>query len=316
MGERRLISEFILEPATGRAVPVLLGQVLRIEQIGKGHAFDFNAYNLHDYKEHFSSSRTRRMQRLHPTKGDHLWSASPRDRIMYSIIEDTVGLNDVNFPMCSAFLYEYVFGLLGSPAHSNCADIFSEAIREWGLTPDDVHDPFNGFTNSQVSPKGTLEFDRVAASEGDHIDFLAHFDTLAVPVSCGSDMSMFNNFEIKGLKIQIFDGNDADKAKLITKKSDLQRTLEQFKAQTIKVDRELRREPNFVAEWPWLKTVETKVSIDVLLDDQEAQLLKKLINEAEFSGLTEAEIIRHCFFRWWEETLEPGPDRLTGLEDT
>ena len=171
------------------------------------------------------------------------------------------------------------------------------------------------FTHSRVSPNGTLEFDRVTASKGDHIDLLAHFDTLAVPVSCGGDMSMFNNFEIKGLKVQIFDGDDADKAKLATKKYDHQRTLDQFKAQTIKADRELRRDPSFVAEWPWLEAVKTKVSIDVLLDDQEAQILEKLKNDADFSGLSEGEIVRHCFFRWWTETPEPGPDRLTGPED-
>ncbi len=56
---------------------------------------------------------------------------------MMAIIEDTVGTNDVLYPRCSGFLFEYHYGL---PVHTNCHDIQAEAQREYGLTPDDVHD--------------------------------------------------------------------------------------------------------------------------------------------------------------------------------
>ena len=115
MSDRKLIEKFVLEPATGRGVPVLRGQVIRIEQIGKGHPLDFNAYNLHDYKEYFHAGRTRMMHGLNPTQGDHLWSSPPRDRRMFTILEDTVGTNDVIFPRCTAFRYEYQFGFSGYP---------------------------------------------------------------------------------------------------------------------------------------------------------------------------------------------------------
>ena len=75
MGERKLVDEYTMEPTTGRGVPVKRGQVLRIEQVGKGQCLDFNAYNLNDYKEQFHCGRTRHMHGLNPTKGDHLWSA-------------------------------------------------------------------------------------------------------------------------------------------------------------------------------------------------------------------------------------------------
>ena len=107
MAERKQVQQYVLEPTTGKAIPVLRGQVLRIKQVGKGQCLDFNAFNLHDYKEFFHCGRTRHMHGLNPTKGDHLWSAPPRDRIMFTILEDTVGTNDVNYPRCSAFLFEY-----------------------------------------------------------------------------------------------------------------------------------------------------------------------------------------------------------------
>ena len=156
MAERKQVQQYVLEPTTGKAIPVLRGQVLRIKQVGKGQCLDFNAFNLHDYKEFFHCGRTRHMHGLNPTKGDHLWSAPPRDRIMFTILEDTVGTNDVNYPRCSAFLFEYQFGFEGHPAHSNCHDILAEAIREWGLTPDDVHDSFNGFMHTGAQRRKAL----------------------------------------------------------------------------------------------------------------------------------------------------------------
>ena len=83
MAERRQVQQYVLEPTTGKAIPVLRGQVLRIKQVGQGQCLDFNAFNLHDYKEFFHCGRTRHMHGLNPTKGDHLWSASPRDIKVY-----------------------------------------------------------------------------------------------------------------------------------------------------------------------------------------------------------------------------------------
>jgi uncharacterized protein YcgI (DUF1989 family) len=43
--------ELIIQPITGKAVPVRTGEVLRISQVEGGTCVDYNAYNLHDYKE-------------------------------------------------------------------------------------------------------------------------------------------------------------------------------------------------------------------------------------------------------------------------
>ena len=66
---------------------------------------------------------------------------------MMAIIEDTVGTNDVLYPRCSGFLFEHQYGL---PVHTNCHDIQAEAQREYGSTPDDVHDSFNFFMHTGV----------------------------------------------------------------------------------------------------------------------------------------------------------------------
>lgn len=314
MGERKLIEEYTMDPTTGRAVPIKRGQVLHIEQIGKGQCLDFNAYNLQDYKEQFHCGRTRHMHGLNPTKGDHLWSAPPRDRMMFSIIEDTVGTNDVNYPRCSAFLYEYQFGFDGYPAHSNCHDIFAETIREWGLTPDDVHDSFNGWMHTGVRGNNQLFIDQMLAREGDYIELLSQIDNLAVPICCGADVFATSNYELKGLKVQIFEGNDEDHEKLVEQNYDHQRAVEQFAVQNIKAERELNIDAEYVAQWPWLEAVKERIPIEIELDAREARLLEELKNEPEFFDFSEEEIVRFCFYRWWAEKFMRGPKQLKTLD--
>ena len=101
MSDRQVISEFVLEPGTGKAIELLKGQILRVEQVEGGQCADFNAFNLHDYKEFMHCGRTRTVHGFHPTTGTFMWSAPPRERAMLYILEDTVGRNDVLFPRCS-----------------------------------------------------------------------------------------------------------------------------------------------------------------------------------------------------------------------
>jgi len=49
MADREVLYEHVMEPGTGKAVPVMRGQILRIEQIGNGQCADFNAFNLHNF---------------------------------------------------------------------------------------------------------------------------------------------------------------------------------------------------------------------------------------------------------------------------
>jgi uncharacterized protein len=311
MSEREIVQQFVMEPTTGKGIPILRGQVLRIKQVGKGQCLDFNAFNLHDYKEFFHCGRTRHMHGLNPTKGDHLWSAPPRDRPMFTIIEDTVGTNDVNYPRCSAFLFEYHFGFDEYPAHSNCHDILAESIREWGLTPDDVHDSFNGFMHTGVD-NGKLYIDRMVAGAGDYIDLLAQIDALAVPICCGADVMATSNYELKALEITVFQESAADQSKLVDEKYTHQRSPEQFRQPKIKADRPLYKDEAYKAEWPWLEKVRARAKHVVKLDERETALLEEMKQDPEFFGWTDAEIIRFCFFRWYSINHMVGLKHLSG----
>jgi uncharacterized protein len=248
MDERRAHARLRLEPGTGKALELRRGMILRIEQIDGGQCVDFNCFNLHDYKEFFHTGRTRHMHGLHPTKGDFLWSAPPRERPMMYILEDTAKTNDVLYPRCSAFLYEYHYDLR---VHTNCHDIQAEAQREYGLTPDDVHDSFNFFMHTGIDRAGHPFIARQMAKKGDYVDLLALLDVLAVPNVCGADVMATSDFSFKPIALTIFElSEDALASVRELPKVGTQRQPGDFKIKTIKADRPLRRDPNYIPELP------------------------------------------------------------------
>ncbi len=71
---RQVLFTHVLEPGTGKAIELLAGQILRIEQVEGGQCVDFNAFNLHDYKEFMHCGRTRTVHGFNPTSGEYIKS--------------------------------------------------------------------------------------------------------------------------------------------------------------------------------------------------------------------------------------------------
>jgi uncharacterized protein len=292
---REVRSELTLQPGTGKALEVRAGQILRIEQIDGGQCVDFNCFNLHDYKEFMHCGRTRTVHGFHPSKGTFLWSAPPRERAMLYIMEDTVGRNDVLFPRCSAYLYESAYGY---DVHTNCQDIQAEAQREYGLTPDDVHDSFNFFMCTEVTSDGSATITRQNSKSGDYVELLALMDVLAVPNVCGADVMRTSNFSLKPIRLTVYEATDGERArtpKVPVLKS--QRTPKDFRNATIKVERELRRDPTYVPEFANVPLVVE--DLPVMLSVEEARQLEAV--KLSIYGNDEASALRDILFSWWEE---------------
>lgn len=291
---RELLQELVIEPGTGKALELLQGQFLRIEQITGGQCLDFNCFNLHDYKEFMHTGRTRTVHGLLPTTGHFLWSAPPRERAMMYIQEDTAQCNDVLFPRCSAYLYESSYGM---PVHTNCHDIQAEAQREYGLTPDDVHDSFNLFMSTEVhSGRGHIK--RQHSKPGDHVDLLALMDVLAVPNICGADIMRTSNFSLKAVKLQIWRASARDLASVppLTSYTN-QRTPADFRQPHIRTERALRRDPTYQASFI---NVPLRISpVEVQLDEAEYASLKQAGLDVYY-GADDGAALRDVLFSWWE----------------
>jgi hypothetical protein len=294
MSNRKVISEWVMQPGTGKAVELLAGQILRIEQTEGLQCVDFNCFNLHDYKEFMHCGRTRTVHGFNPSKGTFMWSAPPRERALLYILDDTYGRNDVLFPRCSAYVYESAYGF---NAHTNCHDIQAEAQREYGLTPDDVHDSFNLFMCTEVTLDGRATITRQETKPGDHVDLLALVDVLAIPNVCG-DVMRTSNFALKAIKLTVFEATDADMAcvpKVPVLKS--QRTPKDFRNSTIKADRELTRDPSYMAQFTNVPIVLEELAVTLTAEESAALDRVRL----PVYGNDDAAALRDVLFTWWEQ---------------
>jgi uncharacterized protein len=295
MRKRKILFEWVMQPGSGKAIELLAGQILRIEQVEGLQCVDFNCFNLHDYKEFMHCGRTRTVHGFHPTKGAFLWSAPPRERALLYILEDTVGRNDVLFPRCSAYVYESAYGF---DAHTNCHDIQAEAQREYGLTPDDVHDSFNLFMCTEVTLDGRATITRQESRAGDYVDLLALVDVLAVPNVCGADVMRTSNFALKPIRLTVFEATDAEIA--ATPKTPIlrsQRTPRDFRNPTIKANRALVRDPNYVAEFVNFPLRVEDVAVALTADEDE--MLERV--RLPVYGADSGAALRDILFTWWEE---------------
>ena len=295
MSARKILSEWVIQPGTGKAIELLAGQILRIEQIEGLQCVDFNCFNLHDYKEFMHCGRTRTVHGFNPTTGSFLWSAPPRERALLYIMEDTFGRNDVRFPRCSAYVYESAYGF---DTHTNCHDIQAEAQREYGLTPDDVHDSFNLFMCTEVTLDGRATITRQATKAGDHVDLLALVDVLAIPNVCGADVMRTSNFALKSIRLTVFEATEAEIA--ATPKTPIlksQRTPKDFRNSQIKATRALARDPAYVAEFVNVPIVLEEIAVTLTPD--EAEMLERV--RLPVYGEDRGAALRDVFFTWWEE---------------
>ena len=193
--------EHVMEPVTGKAIPVRAGELLRISQVDGGTCVDFNAYNLHDYKEYLDCGFNR-YRGVVTGRGTIVWSGSPRGRPMYVIADHSDRFEQYyQGHRCNGVMNEIDYDWVG---HPNCQDTFAESIREYGLTPDDVHDSYNLWMRTTVTADGRRLFQWNKAQKDDYVDLLGVTDTLAVPVICGGDISALNRFEPKPMRLQIF----------------------------------------------------------------------------------------------------------------
>lgn len=292
--QRVVREEHRLEPGTGKAFEVRAGQILRVSQVSGDQCADLNVFNLHDYREAMHVGRTRTLHGIHPDQGSFLWSAPPRERAMMYLLTDDAGLNDTLFPRCSAAMYESMFGF---DEHTNCADMQAEAQREYGLTPDDVHDSFNLFMATRVNPDGTCEVVHQHTPADAFVELIALMDVLAVPNVCGNDIFRTSNYALRPLDVTVMDAAEADLAAVPGLRAHRsQRTPAAFTQPLIRTERSLRRDPEYSPAFA--RTPVTTERVEVSLDEAGAALLDAHARRDLYGDDDEA-ALRDLLISWW-----------------
>jgi hypothetical protein len=185
--------------------------------------------------------------------------------------------------------------------HPNCQDTFAEAIREYGLTPDDVHDSYNLWMRTSVTPEGRRQFQWNKAQKDDYVDLLAVMDTLSVPVICGGDISSLNKFDPKPMRLQVFAASSSTTAlvEIVQERFGRfrsQQTPHDFKKSDILVQRELVADLNYVPDF--LPTARRTV-VEVRLQQGTDQQLAAFLATGEYLESNEHALLQ-VFFRWYE----------------
>jgi len=190
-------------PAKGEAAfEVQRGQVVRVEDVEGDQAVDLICYNAEDLSEKFWAAHTAKLNgTIYVTTGHTLFSDKARP--MLTIVEDTVGVNDLICGSCSYALDVVRYG--EDKAAPGCMDLFERSIQPWGLERKDIPMCFNIFLDYPVEEGGTVAIDKDAVSKpGDHIDLRAEMDLLVSITACPQENNPCNGYNPTPIRVAVY----------------------------------------------------------------------------------------------------------------
>jgi uncharacterized protein YcgI (DUF1989 family) len=169
------------------------GQRLRVLDPNGEQVSDFICFNEEDTSEYLSSGRTiDYAETIFLTKGHSFYSN--RSRIMFEMIEDSVGRHDFLLTPCSADTFRIIYG--HTNPHRGCLGNLAEALKNYGITEDDIPVCFNIFMNVAVNGEtGHISVLPPRSKAGDHVLLEAKMDLIVGMTACSAEMS--NNYSFK-----------------------------------------------------------------------------------------------------------------------
>ena len=183
----------IIPPQSGVAFILKKGQRLKVIDIEGEQVSDFICYKLHDKLEYLSSGRTiDYSETIYLTKGHKFYSN--RSNVMFTMVEDTVGKHDFLLTPCSAEMFRIIYG--HTQPHRGCFGNLREALKDFGILPDDIPTCFNIFMNVPVDgTTGKVSVLPPLSKAGDYVVIEASMDLVVGMTSCSAGLS--NNFTFK-----------------------------------------------------------------------------------------------------------------------
>lgn len=195
-----IIEDVTLPGRGGGAWVVEKGQHIRVIEVEGGAIGDFVCFNAENLSERFSQARTKANQAKFLLKpGDHLYSRD--NNPILTITEDTYGIHDLQYGMCSAWVFnnfankDYhgfsktemgVGGPLGVPPFG-CYEVLQKALKDYPIAPHDIPDPLNLYQTLEYDIEaGTFVLVDGRSKPGDYIDFVAPMKALCALSACPS----------------------------------------------------------------------------------------------------------------------------------
>ena len=189
-----------LEPQTGMALVVRAGQLLRIVDPRGEQVSDLTSFAHDDRREWLSSGRTiDYANTIYLTTGHKLYSN--RSRVMWTIVEDSVGRHDFLLTPCSRETFAIIYH--NENPHPSCFENLSRHLAPFGIEPDSIPTTLNVFMNVELSPSGELQILAPRSRAGDHLLLEAEMDMIVGVTACSAELS--NNGRFKPIDIEVYD---------------------------------------------------------------------------------------------------------------
>jgi uncharacterized protein YcgI (DUF1989 family) len=195
----KTVTDVTLPGRGGGAWVVRAGQHIRVTDVEGGGLGDFVCFNADQLNERFSQARTKANQgKLLITKGDHLYTRD--NNVLLTIVEDTYGIHDLQYGMCSAWVYRnfqdkdyrgfskskhQVGGPMGVPPFG-CYEVLQKALKDYPIAPENIPEPLNIFQTLEFKDDMSFSIVDGRSKPGDYIEFAAKMDTLCALSACPS----------------------------------------------------------------------------------------------------------------------------------
>jgi urea carboxylase-associated protein 1 len=173
------------------------GQHVRIIDLEGKQAVDFLCYDAEDRTDRYNAANTMKMgANIFLKKGSILWS--DRGRRLMRVVEDTCGFHDTIGGCCSS---EMNLVRYKKPGPGNCRDTFEIALKQFGMTRDDIATNINWFMYVPVGSDGEMAITEGPSKPGDFVDLVAERDVICVASNCTQVYNPANGFNPTPVRI-------------------------------------------------------------------------------------------------------------------
>ena len=185
------VSKAKIPAKSGKAFRVNKGQVFRIIQEEGPQIGDVWLFNAHDTKERFMAHTTFLHEGAYPKKYSQFWSCMPEVRPMATMLVEHSGnpklpINFNNHVVLGAHCTTKQWEMLtGIPDHNSCHQNGIDAVKEFGLTEQDIlNDNFMVFQPSFIQADGRGDSVASQSKPGDYAEFYAEMDLIVAVSAC------------------------------------------------------------------------------------------------------------------------------------
>ena len=215
---QHVVQDVVVPKCSGKTIRVEKGQIFRVIAHEGKQVVDLTFLNADNHKEQFAAEHSSMVNSLKGLGGyyrlTHLYSKPPYENVMARVVEDFVGSGGRggeragHFMMCHCS--KRLLDHLGFPGTRTCSDNFEDAFKELGVRQEHIYDEsiFNVWMNSWIGEDGGMCSEPPLVETGDHIDFQAEINLVAVISVCPDETSPCNDFKAKALKFQVLESEE------------------------------------------------------------------------------------------------------------